>query len=100
MMLVGALGNLGNRLKTLKGIRFSHFGDPLSRHDFRARLGECVFYNFSVFLQFLDPLPGSVLGQKCEEMEYGKTSEKRVGYFHAGHASNSGYYPMWSLKRT
>ena len=38
--LCGVLGNLGNRFKTLKGVRFSHFGGPFCRHDFQARFDE------------------------------------------------------------
>ena len=32
--LFGVPGNLENKLKMLKGVRFSHFGGPFCRHDF------------------------------------------------------------------
>ncbi len=41
VMFFGVPGTLGNRLKTLKGIRFSHFGDRFCRYDFQARSGGC-----------------------------------------------------------
>ena len=48
-MLFGVPGTLGNKLKTLKGIRFSHFGDPFCRYDFQARSGGCFFIDFYDF---------------------------------------------------
>ena len=48
-MLFGVPGTLGNRLKTLKRIRFSHFGDAFCRYDFQARLGGCFFVDFHDF---------------------------------------------------
>ena len=83
-MLFGVPGTLGNRLKTLKGIRFSHFGGPFCRHDFQARSGDFFFIDFYDFWWFVDALSGSVLGQKCEKMEYEKTLEKGVGNIQAG----------------
>ena len=45
----GVHGTLGNRLKTLKGIRFSHFGDPFCRYEVKARSGGCFFTDFFNF---------------------------------------------------
>ena len=56
-MLYGIPGTLGNRLKTLKGIRFSHFGGPFCRYDLQARSGEFVFAIFKIFNHF-GSLPG------------------------------------------
>ena len=49
VMLFGVPGTLGNRLKTLKGIRFSHFGDPFCRYGFQARSGGGLFVDFHDF---------------------------------------------------
>ena len=49
-MLFGVPGTLGNRFKTLKGIRFSHFGDAFCRYGFQARSGGCFFVDFHDFL--------------------------------------------------
>ena len=43
------LGPLGNRLKTLKGIRFSHFGEAFCRYGFQARSGGGFFVDFHDF---------------------------------------------------
>ena len=43
-------------------------------------------------------LLGSVSGQKSEKVEYGKTNEKVVEYFHASHAVNSETGPCGPLK--
>ena len=86
-MLFGVPGTLGNRLKTLKGIRFSHFGGAFCRYGFQARSGGG--------LTLFGSLLGSVLGQKGGLMEYGKTSEKVVEKIQAG---NSGYRPCGPLK--
>ena len=51
--------------------------------------------DFIDFYHFLDPLAGSVLVQRGEKMEYGKTSEKVAKYFHAGHTSNPGESRDW-----
>ena len=61
VMLFGVPGTLGNRLKTMKGIRFSHFGGPFCRYDFQARSGGCFFMDFYGFYYFVDLLSGSVL---------------------------------------
>ena len=45
-MLFGVPGTIGNRLKTLNGIRFSHFGDAFCMYDFQARSGVCFFIDF------------------------------------------------------
>ena len=45
-ILFGVPGTLGNRLKTSKRIRFSHFGDAFCRYDFQARSGGCFFVDF------------------------------------------------------
>ena len=42
-MLFGIPGTFGNRLKTLKGIRFSHFGDAFCRYGFQAGSGGGLF---------------------------------------------------------
>ena len=48
-MLFGVPGTLGNRLKTLKGIRFSHFGRSFCRYDFQARSSGCFYMDLQVF---------------------------------------------------
>ena len=45
-MLFAVPGTLGNRLKTLTGIRFSHFGGAFCRYGFQARSGGCFFVDF------------------------------------------------------
>ena len=71
----------------MKGARFSHFGGSFCRHDFQARFDEYFFSISKIFLRFLDPLLGSVLGQLCEKMQYGKRFKKRVGKeLEKGHA--------------
>ena len=47
--LFGVPGNFGNRLKTLKGIRFSHFGGAFCRYGFQAGSGGGLFVDFDVF---------------------------------------------------
>ena len=42
-------GTLGNKLKTLKGIRFSHFGDAFCRYGFQAGSGGGLFVEFHAF---------------------------------------------------
>ena len=44
--LFGVPGNLGNKFKTLKVVRFSHFGGPFCRYDFQARFSEYFFIDF------------------------------------------------------
>ena len=92
-MLYGVPGNLENRLNTLKGLRFSHFGVPFCRYDFQARLGECFFIDLFDVWRFLEPLSGSVLGQRCEKMKYVKTTEQGVGNSHASHTESYGSSP-------
>ena len=60
VMFFGVPGTLGNMFKTLKGIRFSHFGDLLCRYDFQARSGGC-------FSSLCGSLWEVFLGQKCEK---------------------------------
>ena len=52
-MLFGVPGTFGNRLKTLKGIRFSHFGDAFCRYGFQARSGGGFFVAFHDLLHFV-----------------------------------------------
>jgi hypothetical protein len=89
-MLFGIPGTFGNRLKTLKGIRFSHFGDAFCRYGFQAGSGGGLFVDFPCFLTLFGSLLGSVLGQKSEKVEHGKTNEKVVEKFHARARGNSG----------
>ena len=42
----------------MKGIRFSHFGDPFCRYNFQARSGGCFFVEFYDFQQFPNPFRG------------------------------------------
>ena len=49
VMFFGVPGTLGNRLKTLKGIRFSHFGDAFCRYGFQAGSGGGLFVDFHAF---------------------------------------------------
>jgi hypothetical protein len=46
-MLFGVPGTFGNRLKTLKGIRFSHFGAAFCRYGFQAGSGGGLVVDFS-----------------------------------------------------
>ena len=48
-MLFGIPGTFGNRLKTLKGIRFSHSGDAFCRYGFQAGSGGGLFVDFHAF---------------------------------------------------
>ena len=45
-MLFDVPGTFGNRLKTLKGIRFSHFGGAFCRYGFQAGSGGGLFVDF------------------------------------------------------
>ena len=45
----GVPGTLGNRLKTLKGIRFPHFGGVFCRYGFQARSGGGFIVDFRDF---------------------------------------------------
>ena len=74
-MLFRVPGAFGNRLRTLKGIRFSHFGDPFWRDEFKARSGRCSFVDFYDFWTLFGPPSGIVLGRECEKTVYGKTNE-------------------------
>ena len=44
--LFGVSGTLENRLKTLKGTRFSHFGGAFCRYGFQARSGGGFIVDF------------------------------------------------------
>ena len=49
-----------------------------------------MFFNgFLRFLTLFGPLPGTVLGQKSEKVEYGKTSEKVVEKIQAEDTTDS-----------
>ena len=54
-MFFGVPGTLGNKFKTLKGIRFSHFGGPAWRDDFKARLGGYLLWICTIFETFWVP---------------------------------------------
>ena len=95
---LGYLGPLEISLKLRRGYDF-HTLEMLFA-GMISRLDQMVFCRFSCFLLLVGPLLGSVLGQKSEKMEYGKTSEKVVEKIQAGVTSNSGHGHMWSLKRT
>ena len=101
-MFFGVPGTLGNTFKTLKGIRFSHFGGPCCRYDFQARSGGCFFMDFYDFRHFLNPLPGSVLVQKVQKWSMEEQAKKESNIFMQAIRlipSNPGTDPMWSLKR-
>ena len=48
-MLFGVPGTFGNRLKTFKGIRFSHFRDAFCRYVFQAGSGGCFLKDLHDF---------------------------------------------------
>ena len=48
-MLFGVPGNLGNKVKALRGVRFSHFGGSFCRYEFEARSGGLFFRDFYDF---------------------------------------------------
>ena len=77
MMLFGVPGTLGNRLRTLKGIRFSHFGAPFWRDEFKARSGKVFCRGFLRFLTLFGHLSGTVLGRNREKVGYEKRIEKK-----------------------
>ena len=56
---------LGNKLKTLKRIRFPHFGDAFCRYGFQARSGGGLFVDFYDSGHFLVPFWGVF----CDEKE-------------------------------
>ena len=67
MMILRVPGTLGNRLRTLKGIRFSHFGAPFWRDEFKARSGRCFLVDFYDFGHFLDPFRGVFWDKKVKK---------------------------------
>ena len=50
--LFGVPGTFGNRLKTLKGLRFSHFRAAFCRYGFQAGSGGGLFVDFHLFDTF------------------------------------------------
>ena len=76
VMLSGVPGTLGNRLRTLKGIRFSHFGDPFWRDEFKARSGRCFFVDVNDFLYFLEPFRGLFCDENAKKWDVEKGSKK------------------------
>ena len=76
VMLFRVPGTLGNRLRTLKGIRFSHFGAPFWRDEFKARSGRCFFVDFYVFCHFLDPFRGVFWDEKVKKGGMEKQAKK------------------------
>ena len=65
---------------------------------FPSWIGWRFICRFSWFLTLFGSLLGSILGQKGEKVEYGKTSEKVVEKFQAGARGNSGSGPCGPLK--
>ena len=98
--LFGVPGNLGNRLKTMKGIRFSHFGVPFCKDAFRPRSGGCFFIDFYYFYHFLDPFWGVFWDKKVKKWGVEKQAKKKSNIFMQVIPGNPGSGPMWSLKRT
>ena len=103
-MLFGVPGTFGNRLKTLKGIRFSHFGGPFCRYDFQARSGGCFFIAFlSIFNTFGAPFWVVFWDKNVNKWSMEKQAKNESNIFMRalqGIPGNPGTGPMWSLKRT
>ena len=103
VMLFRVPGTLGNRLRTLKGIRFSHFGAPFWRDEFKARSGRCFFMDFYDFGYLLASSRGLFWDQNVKKWDTEKGSKKSAKKSMQELRvipSNSGIGPMWSLKRT
>ena len=75
-MLFGVPGTFENRLKTLKGIRFSHFGAAFCRYGFQAGSGGGLFVDFHVFLHFLAPFWGVFWDKKVKKWSMEKQTKK------------------------
>ena len=75
-MLFGVPGTFGNRLKTLKGIRFSHFGGAFCRYGFQASSGRCFFVNFNDFSHFVAPFWGMFWDKKVNKWGMEKQAKK------------------------
>ena len=75
-MLFGVPGTFGNRLKTLKGIRFSHFGDAFCRYGFQAGSGGGLFVDFHDFLNFLAPCWGVLWDKTVKKWSMEKQAKK------------------------
>ena len=102
-MLFGVPGTLGNRLKTLKGIRFSHFGVAFCRYGFQARSGEGFLVDFHDFCDFPAPFWGMFWDKKVNKCSMEKQAKNMSNIFRQAMRlipGNSGIGPMWSVKRT
>ena len=80
-MFFAVPGTLGNRLKTLKGIRFSHFGDPFCRYDFQTRSGECFFINFYDFDHLGTSFRGVFWDKNVKKWSMEKQAKKESNIF-------------------
>ena len=76
-MRFGVPGTLGNRLKTLKGIRFSHFGGAFCRYGFQARSGGCFFVDFHDFWHFVAPFWGVFWDKKVKKWSREKQAKNQ-----------------------
>ena len=75
-MLFGVPGTLGNKFKTLKGIRFSHFGGAFCRYGFQAGSGGGLFVDFYAFWHFLAPFWGVFWDKKVKKWSMEKQAKK------------------------
>ena len=74
VMFFGVPGTLGNRLKTFKRIRFSHFGVAFCRYGFQARSGGGFFVDCHDFLHSPAPFWGEFWHKKVKQW----SKEKQV----------------------
>ena len=101
VMLFGVPGTLGNRLKTLKGIRFSHFGGPFCRYDFQARSGDCLLSIFTIFDDLGTSFRGVFWDKNVKKWSIEKQTKNESNIFMQAmqvNAGNPGYSPCGPLE--
>ena len=99
-MLFTVAGILENRFRTLKGIRFSHFGDPFWRDELKARSGRCFFVDFYDFGHFLEPFPGLFWDENVKKRSTEKEPKNKWIIFMQQDPVNSAPGPCGPLKET
>ena len=98
VMLFRVPGTLGNRLRTLKGIRFAHFGDPFWRGEFKANSERYFFVDFNDFGHFLVPVRGLFWDENVKRWDTEKRPKKKPLKFIQEDPTNSDYRPCGPLK--
>ena len=93
-------GTLGNRLRTLKGIRFSHFGAPFWRDEFKARSARCFFVDFYDFYICWDPFRGLFSDENAKKGDVKKGSKRWSIFFMRLIPGNPAPGPCGPLKET